>query len=278
MRKVIFLDIDGTLTHNHQDISSRVLQALKEARENGHYIFLCTGRNRVGVNDLLALNIFDGTVCSAGGYIEVNGQKIFEEGMSKEEVSIAQKVFNEYGILYNLEADFKVFQSIEMSRKLAFAFGDNNSEIERLIEQQSEQFNVFSLEKYQSDKDVIQTICYIADNDEIILKAKEQLLPYFHFLIYAKTKNQVVNGELMKKGVNKGEGIKKVMQFLQLPLESSIGFGDSMNDLEMLETCYYSVVMANGDEKIKKYADTICESVEDDGIYHELKRLGLIKR
>ena len=79
----------------------------------------------------------------------------------------------------------------------------------------------------------------------------------------------------MKKGVNKGTGIIKVLEKLNISVDDSIGFGDSMIDLEMIETCGYSVVMDNGDEKLKRIADYVCESVENDGVYHELKRLEL---
>ena len=33
--------------------------------------------------------------------------------------------------------------------------------------------------------------------------------------------------------------------------------------------------MGNGSQELKQYGDAICESVQDDGIYHELKSLGL---
>ena len=50
-----------------------------------------------------------------------------------------------------------------------------------------------------------------------------------------------------------------------------------MNDYEMIKFCHHGVVMANGSQELKQYADSICESVDDDGIYHELKRLNLCK-
>ena len=71
-------------------------------------------------------------------------------------------------------------------------------------------------------------------------------------------------------------GILKVLEHYDLPLTSTIGFGDSMNDLEMIETCHLGIVMANGDERLKQKADIICESVKEDGIFHELKRQGLL--
>lgn len=275
-KRVIFLDIDGTLIYNHGNIRERVEKAIKQVRENGHYVFLCTGRNRLGVEDLMRLGCFDGVVCSAGGYIEIDNEVIFEAGMSKDEVTLARQVFEENHILYNMEANFNAYQSDEMTRLLAMLFGDkHNSEVDRMIEEQRKNLGIKSLEEYDLNPDVIQTIVYFTEDEEAVEKARLALSDKLHFLVYQKM-NTIMNGELMKKGVNKGTGIMKVLDYLHLPIESSIAFGDSMNDLEMIETCYYSVVMGNGDDKLKAIASKVCENVEDDGIYHELKRLSLI--
>lgn len=50
----------------------------------------------------------------------------------------------------------------------------------------------------------------------------------------------------------------KVCEHLGIPLEDSVGFGDSMNDKEMLEVAGLSVCMENGSAEMKKIADVIC--------------------
>lgn len=275
-KRVVFLDIDGTLIYNHGKITNKVMEAIYKVRDNGHYVFLCTGRNRIGVSELMDLNCFDGAVCSAGGYIEMNNKKIYEAGMSDEEVRTVREVFERNDVIYNLEANFQCYQPDEMTKIFTNIIGEtHNSEIDRLIEEEKKQFGICSLEEYDKNPETIQTICYIANNEDDIKEPQEILSKDFHFLIYQKMNDKIINGEIMKKGVNKGTGIIKVMEQLDLPIENSIGFGDSMNDLEMIETCGYSVVMANGDDKLKQLANSICESVENDGIYYELKRLAL---
>ena len=66
-RKLIFLDIDGTLTpagSNHPPESA--MQAVRAAQAKGHRVFLCTGRNPAMLAPVLALG-FDGAVAGAGG-------------------------------------------------------------------------------------------------------------------------------------------------------------------------------------------------------------------
>ena len=45
-RKAIFLDVDGTLTLPNGQVSQKVEEAISKVRKNGHYVFLCTGRNK----------------------------------------------------------------------------------------------------------------------------------------------------------------------------------------------------------------------------------------
>lgn len=45
-KKIIFLDVDGTLTLPTGEVSYKVKNAISQARNNGHYVFLCTGRNK----------------------------------------------------------------------------------------------------------------------------------------------------------------------------------------------------------------------------------------
>ena len=62
---------------------------------------------------------------------------------------------------------------------------------------------------------------------------------------------------------------------MQIPLEDTVGFGDSMNDKEMLEAVGVSVCMANGSSKIKELADDVCPAVGQDGLYQGFLKHGL---
>ena len=55
-----------------------------------------------------------------------------------------------------------------------------------------------------------------------------------------------------------------------------MGFGDSMNDLEMIQTVGTSVCMANGSPRLQELSDLVCLSVEEDGLAEGFRRLGLI--
>ena len=70
--------------------------------------------------------------------------------------------------------------------------------------------------------------------------------------------------------------MKIVADYYGADLADTIGFGDSMNDLEMIETVGYSVCMDNGSPALKAMSDMVCPAVEEDGLYQAFEKLGLI--
>lgn len=57
----------------------------------------------------------------------------------------------------------------------------------------------------------------------------------------------------MNRKFHKGKGVERVCEYLQIPVEDTVAFGDSMNDLEMMETAGLSICMANGSEPLKSW-------------------------
>lgn len=278
MSRIIFLDIDGTLTMPDMGVSDKVIWAINKARENGHYVFICSGRNRAGVKSLEYIG-FDGLICSAGGYIEVNGQKIYESALSDEKLKLARDVFDRNHVYYNMEATHMTFQSKEMSELfVSQRINDNmNSELQRMLSEEKDMFNIHSFEEYEQNPVPIQKMSFICQNISQLDEPKAVLSNDFNFVIHDIFSAKTINGEIIIKGTDKGKAIHQVVDYLGLSMEDTIGFGDSMNDLQMIQACHHAVVMGNGSSELKQYATTVCESAKEDGIYHELERLGLIR-
>ena len=85
-----------------------------------------------------------------------------------------------------------------------------------------------------------------------------------------------LNGELINRNFDKGKGVRIVADALGIPMEDTIGFGDSMNDLEMIETVGVSVCMDNGSPKLKEVSDIVCPAVDEDGLAIAFEQLGLV--
>lgn len=275
MKKIIFLDIDGTLVTPNKPVSQKVKEAIVKTRENGNYVFLCTGRNRSSIDAFEDIG-FDGYICSAGGYIEVDGKVIDKTYLENEEVKRIIDVLDANNILYNLEGSDYTYSSEKLKHYFAHALlGDNgsNSEYERLKEQQRKEYKMVDISEYDGSQG-IHKLCFVAFGMDDVNKAKD-ILTNYHFVIHDVFSEHTINGEIIKRDINKGLAVKKVVEYLELDMEDTIGFGDSMNDYEMFKVCKYGVAMANASEELKRCANVVCESVDDDGVYHQLKRFSL---
>lgn len=277
-KKIIFLDIDGTIATHGEKVSQKVIDAIQQARHNGHYVFLCTGRNKVGTAFLNHLD-FDGLISSAGGYIEVQGQMIDETYLTHDDVVEVQEAMEECQVLYNMEGTCYTYADEEIMRLYIegmFDIDEMNSEMQRLLHEQKEQMSVKSMAEYESNPMPIHKISFIARSLESLQKLKDKLSSKYMFVIHDLFSTDTINGEMIQHGMDKGKAILKVVAYLGMKQEDTIGFGDSMNDYEMLKVCHHSVAMENAVDELKAIATTVCESVEHDGVYYELERLHII--
>ena len=104
-RKIIFLDIDGTLTEPGKNVPPEsALKAIKSAREKGHAVFLCTGRNYDMMKPLLAYD-FDGFIASSGGYVQCGDEVIYDCPMTEEQRVLALEVFERNGVFRTVECN-----------------------------------------------------------------------------------------------------------------------------------------------------------------------------
>ena len=79
------------------------------------------------------------------------------------------------------------------------------------------------------------------------------------------------NLEFTRKGVDKGQGLIHLANYLGIPIEETMAIGDTENDLEILKTAGISVAMGNSIEDIKKLADYVTLTNEEDGVAHAIE-------
>lgn len=275
-RKIIFLDVDGTLTTLGSNTPPKTaIRAISLARRNGHLIYLSSGRNYGMLQELLQYR-FDGVICSAGGYIRCGEEVIFDCPLEDGVRARAMKILEEYGVFFTLECLEKAYSQEELTRILAEdAGGSQNSELLRWREAVKKDKGILPVTEYQGEP--VYKIVVMSSSREKLLEAYELLKDDFELCLQDHfSQGAFVNAELISRKFNKGTAIEKVCHRLEIPLENSIAFGDSMNDKEMLETAGIGVCMEDGCDELKKIADGICPSANADGIYRSFVKYRVI--
>ena len=274
-RKIIFLDIDGTLTEpGKNEPPQSALKAIRQARENGHLVYLCSGRNYGMLSPLLAYP-FDGVIASSGGYILCGNQVIYDNPVTKAQQEKAVRLLEENGVFYTIECRDGSFTDSGFKEFLAAHAAEGaNSELLRWRRQLESTLNIRPLEEYEGQP--VYKIVVMSPTLKQLDQPREVLKEDFSFCIQEPDQYGFVDGEMVSRAFDKGKGVKRVCRYLGIGLEDSIAFGDSMNDLEMLETAGFGVCMENGSSQLKHLADDICPSVSEDGLYRAFLKYQLI--
>ncbi len=271
-QKLIFLDIDGTLTPAGSNVPPEsALRAIKAAREAGHKVFLCTGRNPAMLEPVLRYG-FDGVVASAGGYVTCGDKVIFDCPMTEKQLGTALESLHRHGVFCTIEAKDATYGDENLGEFLKGAEG-GNSEIERWRKALAESLDIRPMKLY--DGRPIYKVVIMAGSGEQLEEAKSLLEDEFEFCIQDVPAHGCVNGELINRQFDKGRGVLRICEELGIPVSDTIGFGDSMNDLAMIQTVGISVCMENGSEALKAVSDRVVPSVEEDGLAKGFEELGL---
>ena len=272
--KLIFLDIDGTLTSPGSNTPPEsALEAIRLAQAAGHRVFLCSGRNYDMLRPLLAYG-FDGAVASGGGYVFMGDQVLYDCPMTDEQRTRALELFAEGGVLRTIEAKDASYCDEGMGEFLQQSSG-GNSELLRWREALEKDLGIRPMREY--DGRPIYKIVFMCATADQLAPAVKELEEAFYFLVQDLAGANCLNGELINRKFDKGTGILRVCEALGYAPEDTVGFGDSMNDLEMIRTVGFSVCMENGSPNLKQRSDLVCPAVEDDGLAWAFRKLGLVE-
>lgn len=270
-QKIIFLDIDGTLCRPGSNVPpASALEAIRKAQEAGNLVFLCTGRNLGMLSPLLPYG-FDGVVGSSGGYITCGDVVIYDCPMTPQQQKTAMEVLAKNGVFRTVECrdrsytdeGFKDFLREKAQR-------ESNSEVLRWREQIEKDLGIRPMSEYKGDP--IYKMVLMCENRSQLEEPVAVLSEDFAIVIQDDEAHGYINGEMVLRCFDKGQAVRRVCAHYGIPVEDTFGFGDSMNDKEMIETVGHSVVMANGSETLKTMADEVCPAVDEDGLYIAFER------
>lgn len=258
---MIFFDIDGTLLDEKTGVvPESAVRALQKARENGHLLFICTGRCRgIWPSDILKIG-FDGVVGGCGTNIYYQEEEVFHAQLDKKlqkEIANDLTKFHIDGILEGKEESyFRKDCWMPEVRRIFDYNGTFSPDCQLFWDQDELDFDKMALWFDES-----------SDMESFKKKYETQ----FDFILRDPTFYEVV-----PKGCSKATGIEFMCKKLGIARENTIGVGDSTNDLPMLEYTGISIAMGSGNPDIFPVVDYVTTAVMDDGIEKALQHYNLI--
>jgi Cof subfamily protein (haloacid dehalogenase superfamily) len=276
-RKIIFIDVDGTLTNREDVIPDSTVRACRAARLKGHEIYLCTGRSKVEIYSHILDVGFDGAISAAGGCIETAGKIVHNNPMSLELLTKIVDCLKGYKTDFILESNKRLFLCPKLFPKIEKSYFENldpkrkGDAIHPFIE---------LLKRFDQDvplyRDDINKIVFMGNNKDVGKKIAADLGGVCNVISNTLPIFGYAGGEINAKGTNKGEAIKILVNYLGRDIKDTMAFGDGSNDTEMFANCAISVAMGNAKQNLKDMADFITDDVDSDGLYNAFKHFGLI--
>ncbi len=261
MRNLLFFDIDGTLiTEDERKVfPADAKAALQAARLAGNLIFINTGRVRCNVDPILKETEFDGMVCGCGSYIEYHGEVLYHSTVSKELCRRLAMVCREC----NMQAFFEhaEISGYDPEVKLPYI----RPLAEELKTSGKPYLSDILAEDFRFDK-----FSGWYDETSDTERFKKEIQGSFRYI-----DRGVGFFEVEQEGHSKATGMQFLLEYFDLPFSSSYAFGDSNNDLEMLQYAAHSVCMEQGSELCRRTAEYVTTGVEQEGIRKALAHYGL---
>ena len=256
MYQLIAFDMDGTLLTSQKTIAKSSIAAIDRAHSAGKQVALSTGRS------LSELGLYEKDLQGIRYAVLASGALIYdmEAKQTLAEQTLPAVVVDKVKALAEAH-DLMVVGMINGQGYL------QRSNFENIANYYMEIYT----ELYDETAVLVDNICDLLakerENFGKIITADERDQSYEVLLSedIAMIKSEVSGLELTARGVEKGQGLAHLAQYLQLPMEQIIAVGDADNDESMIREAGLGIAMGNANESIKGLADVIVADNDHDG-------------
>ena len=279
MSKIIFLDVDGTIIDYDNHIPDSAREAIRKARENGHLVYVCTGRSKAEMPDEIWNIGFDGMIGGNGSYVEHKGQILLHQLIPHETAKRVVDWLEARGLEFYLESNNGLFASRnfrEVARPTlrTYTLGKGASE-EQVLHMEAEDALHGLIYDGNLYRDDLNKISFILHSYQDHLDSKEAF-PELKAGTWGGRGEEALFGDLGVKDINKAYAVDLILDHLDADRTDTIAVGDAKVDIPMLQACQIGVAMGNGGPEILAVADLITDDVGQDGLYKAFEKLNLL--
>ena len=277
-RKIIFIDVDGTLLDYESKLPASADKAIKLARKNGHKVYICTGRSEAEVYDYIWDIGLDGMIGGNGAYVRDGDTVIIDQVIPADEERRVVDWLHERGLEFYLESNSGLYASEnfetraeetvqEYSRRKGKE-GASEMTVRKVFPEM-----LFGENLYRDD---IKKISFVLDSYMDHVDSVREF-PELKAGTWGGAGEIALFGDLGVKDITKAYAINALLSHLGADIEDTIAFGDAKVDIPMFEICEIGVAMGSGGIECREAADYVTTDVDDDGLYNAFVHFGLIQ-
>ena len=269
--RLIGLDLDGTLLNNKKQINLLDEDRIKKAMEKGIIVVPVTGRPQKGIPNNIEKLFHSSYMITSNGAVTtdvklqknidsayLSSKKVLDivELIQRQKEDIKVEIFAD-GIGYVQKKQLDIIKELYRGTHLEYYFHVSRIPVN----------NINSL--IVSRNDDIAEISIMTESIAIKNKIQKLLAGFEEIKITSS-----VQTDLEINATNAGKGLALLRLAKRLGIHNSeiMACGDSGNDIEMLQTVEIAVAMGNATEEVKKVADYITLSNEENGVAYAIDR------
>ena len=261
--KLIVLDLDGTLTNSKKEISSRNPETLIRIQEQGIRLVLASGRPTYGIVPLaneLRMNEFGGFILSYNGGEIINWETkemMYENVLPNEVVPVLCDCTIHVSILSNDGEEILTEYSLDpYVQKEAF--------LNKMAVRETNDF--------LTDITLPVAKCLIVGDAGKLIPVESELCIRLQGKINV-FRSEPYFLELVPQGIDKALSLSVLLENIGMTCEEVIAIGDGYNDLSMIKFAGMGIAMGNAQEPVKKAADYITLTNDEDGVAEAIERI-----
>ena len=274
--KVIFFDIDGTLSDFEGKIPESAIRGIKETQKKGNITALCSGRSENQIDEEILAIGFDAVVSAAGAHVSIGGavrhggKPIYEATIPAEQYARCLAVTAGRTPDLCVQTNEEVFISESGYDHLA-RFTRETAKTDDPRDVVGNLIPIPSLSVVKGAQKM-----FYHNASVTVDELQRELGAFFTVTELSFGKKDPYCGEITMNGIEKSTGMEQLMRHYGLTREDSVAFGDGPNDVDMMEYAGIAVCMGNGRDEIKALADYVTADIGDDGIYKGLAHFNLL--
>lgn len=258
--KLLALDVDGTLLNDEYEITNETKREIRKLSKLGVNIVLCTGRGPSNTLPVMAELGLDGTMITHNGAATVltNGQILHQYCFPIEEMLPLIEYCRTIGIHFDACTPFEMHIE-NMDEKARLMYGKYKiqpillSDITQM-KQPLVKFTLFGSMKEMDRVEADWTNWKANDSPYRIIRSGDYFI------------------DAMDAQASKGNALRNLALQWAIDPSQIIAIGNYYNDLDMLEFAGLGIAMDNSPDEVKRQADRITASNNDNGVYKALRQ------
>lgn len=266
--KLVAFDMDGTLLNSQKQITGATCAAIKEAAKQGTEIILNTGRCIAELNEYLDILEDVRYVNSVSGALVYDRKEKKEIATSLLDEKIVKKILD-IAAQEDVMVHFLTEDSIVCRAQIANMEHYQMAVYQEMFERVTSPWeNLYG--QYEKAPIPLAKINLYHTSPDARERTRERIIK--QHLDVEMVNAETTSLEISAGNTDKGVGLKKLCEYLSIPLSQVIVAGDADNDIGAMKTAGLAVAMGNANERIKELAHVVVSDNDHDGCRELLEK------